>query len=327
MTALAHRVGQLSSANKQKLVTECRRLGIPGNMNVVRWVLRRRIVAHLNALRKQVDEVDDALKQSRLDALLAATSGDLTAFGDGHKSSSRIGREATTEANRTDEATAIVPMDLETGAVHRKRPSSPPTAPANEEAAPAPCRQCRFGDFSVQTEACCPSNAYASVRPAHLDELLATHAEMCHLNVRLRRLPDCVNETEEDIASWVRQVLRTLVGAGVSFCECYRIGRFAGSRPRPVIICFTKLNDKICVLRTKSTLYDYKNCPGGVGFCNLRIYHDVSPLQLDWKLRLRAVFENFRAHGTRVIWRNGYHLMAFLEGVWAEYVPNSILTR
>ena len=91
-------------------------------------------MAHLNALRREVDEADDALKQSRLDALLVVTSGDLTALGDGRKSSSGKGREATIEANRTDDATAIVPMDLETGAVHGKRPSSPPTAPTEEEA-------------------------------------------------------------------------------------------------------------------------------------------------------------------------------------------------
>lgn len=62
MTALAHRVGQLSSSNKRKVVAECHCLGIPGNMNVLWWVLQRWIIAHLNALCRADDEADDAMK-------------------------------------------------------------------------------------------------------------------------------------------------------------------------------------------------------------------------------------------------------------------------
>ena len=79
MTLLAHCVGQLSSANKRKLVAECHRLGILGNMNVVLRVLQCRIAAHLNALHKAIDKANGAIKLRRLDVLSVAISGDLSA--------------------------------------------------------------------------------------------------------------------------------------------------------------------------------------------------------------------------------------------------------
>ena len=325
--ALARRVGQLTTANKHKLVAECRRLGIPGNINVVRRTLQRRIVAHLNGLRRAVDEADDASKQARLDALFAATSGDLHAEDHGRPSSSGAGGARPDRTISADDAAAITPMDLEASPEREKRPGQPLPLQCDETDEPAARRRRRTGFFTAQIEARRRSNAHASVRPARLDELLATHAEMRRLNVCLRGLPESLRGTEEELRATVERVLRTLVGADVSFHKCCHVGRVTTLRPRPVIIAFTKLGDKIRVLRAKGALYDAENCPGGPAFRQLRVYHDLSPLQLDWKLQLKNTFDDFRAHGARVIWRNGYRLMVFQDGIWNEYVPESALAR
>ena len=327
VTALALRTSQLSTANKRKLIAECRRLGLPGNMNIARRTLQRRILAHLNDLRRAVDDADDASMMGRLDALLAATSGDLHAEDHGRPSSSGVGGARPDRTISADDAAAITPMDLEARPEREKRPGQPLPLPRDETDEPAARRQRRTGFFTAQIEARRRSNAHASIRPARLDELLATHAEMRRLNVCLRGLPESLRGTEEELRATVERVLRTLVGADVSFRECYSVGRVSTSRPRPVIICFSKLSDKIRVLRAKGALYDAENCPGGPTFRSLRIYHDLSPLQLDWKLRLKNTFDDFRTRGARVIWRNGYRLMVFTDGVWNEYVPESVLAR
>ena len=57
----------------------------------------------------------------------------------------------------------------------------------------------------------------------------------------------------------------------------------------------------------------------------LRLYHDLSAGQLDWKRRLRGAFDAFLKANTRVVWRRGYRLFALLEGTWVEFYPQSAL--
>ena len=124
VTALALRTSQLSTADKRKLIAECRRLGLPGNMNIARRTLQRRILAHLNDLRRAVDDADDASKMGRLDALLAATSGDLHAEDHGRPSSSGVGGARPDRTISADDAAAITPMDLEASPEREKRPAN-----------------------------------------------------------------------------------------------------------------------------------------------------------------------------------------------------------
>ena len=55
----------------------------------------------------------------------------------------------------------------------------------------------------------------------------------------------------------------------------------------------------------------------------LRLYHDLSSGQLDWKRRLRGAYDSFLQAGTRVVWRQGYRLFALLVGTWVEFYPQS----
>ena len=117
-------------------------------------------------------------------------------------------------------------------------------------------------------------------------------------------------------------VLETLVGRAVPVADCWRVGRFAPGRPRPVILRFEGLGEKIAVLRCKGKLYgnDVGDCLRG-----LRLYHDLSPLQLSWKRGLRDRFDGFLKDNVRVVWRRGYRLFALLEGSWVEFFPPSAL--
>ena len=59
----------------------------------------------------------------------------------------------------------------------------------------------------------------------------------------------------------------------------------------------------------------------------LRLYHDLSTGQLDWKRRLRAAYDAFLEAQVRVVWRRGYRLFALLEGTWVEFYPQSALVH
>ena len=59
----------------------------------------------------------------------------------------------------------------------------------------------------------------------------------------------------------------------------------------------------------------------------LRLYHDLSAGQLDWKRRLRGAYDAFLEAHVRVVWRRGYRLFALLEGTWVEFYPQSALVR
>ena len=104
--------------------------------------------------------------------------------------------------------------------------------------------------------------------------------------------------------------------------DAWRVGRFAADRPRPVILKFRTVGEKVELLQSKGQLYA-ANCPGELR--GLRLYHDLSAAQLAWKMQLKGVFEGFLGANVRVVWRRGYRLFAFLEGSWEEFIPLTAL--
>ena len=166
------------------------------------------------------------------------------------------------------------------------------------------------------------SHAAASVRPARLDELLDLHSEVRRWQVCLRGLADSPSEPADALAQAVARVLAALVGRTVRVADCWRVGRYAPGRPRPVILRFDGLGAKVEVLRCKGQLYgdNVRDCLKG-----LRLYHDLSALQLSWKRGLRERHDGFLRDNVRVVWRRGYRLFALLEGSWVEFFPPSAL--
>ena len=148
-------------------------------------------------------------------------------------------------------------------------------------------------------------------------------------------LPD---ETEEELRGRVEAVVLELVEEAhmsdgpAEVSDCWQVGRYSPERPRPVIIRFRRMCDKIAVLKGKGLLYGDGLSPmlkewveeSGVP---LRVYHDLSAGQLDWKRRLRSAYDAFLEAHIRVVWRRGYRLFALLEGTWVEFYPQSALVR
>ena len=182
------------------------------------------------------------------------------------------------------------------------------------------------------------SHAAASARPARIDELLELHGELRRWQVCLRGLLDTHDETEEELRCRVEAVARECAEEAGTYdgpplvSDCWRVGRYAPERPRPVIIRFQRMCDKIAVLRGKGLLYGDGQSrmlqewveESGVP---LRLYHDLSAGQLDWKRRLRGAYDAFLEAQVRVVWRRGYRLFALLEGTWVEFYPQSALVH
>ena len=155
-----------------------------------------------------------------------------------------------------------------------------------------------------------------------MDEVLDLHAEMRRRAVCVRGLADSLVETPPELEATVGRLLEALVGRAVPASDMERVGRFSPDRPRPVVVRFAKVLDKVAVLGAKGALYGPS--PPST-FEGVRIYHDLSGAQMDWKRRLRGVYEGFLAAGVRAVWRRGYRLMALLAGSWVEFYPTSLL--
>ena len=156
-----------------------------------------------------------------------------------------------------------------------------------------------------------------------LDELLALQGEIRRLQVCIRGLAEAATPTPapahgERLRMEVSAFLEALVGRAVPFVACYRVGRATAGRPRPIIVAFAELEQKVEVLRHKGRLYR-RDCPPEL--LGVRVYHDLSPQQLEWKFRLKRAYDGLNAAGVRVIWRAGYRLLAREEDRWEEYVP------
>ena len=132
------------------------------------------------------------------------------------------------------------------------------------------------------------SHAAASARPARIDELLELHGELRRWQVCLRGLVNCHDEMEAELRSRVEAVVAEFVAEADSYdgdaivSDCWRVGRYAPERPRPVIIRCQRMCDKVRALRGKGKLYgggmdDLQNeWMGENGGLPVRLYHDLS---------------------------------------------------
>ena len=152
----------------------------------------------------------------------------------------------------------------------------------------------------------------------------------------MRGVPDCHDETPKELRGRIELLVEELVDADhgeAPVFDCWRVGRYAPERPRPVIIRFQRMCDKVRALRGKGKLYgggvdDLQNeWTGENGGLPVRLYHDLSAGQLDWKRRLRGAYDTFLEAQVRVVWRRGYRLFALLEGTWVEFYPQSALVH
>ena len=144
------------------------------------------------------------------------------------------------------------------------------------------------------------SHAAASARPARIDELLELHGELRCWQCCLCSVPDWPDETPEELLGRVGLLVGELVDAAdgeALVSDYWRVGRYAPERPRPVIIRFSRMCDKVKALRGKGKLYEERMTDlvnewveenGGVP---VRLYHDLSVGQLDWKRRLRGAYD------------------------------------
>ena len=160
-----------------------------------------------------------------------------------------------------------------------------------------------------------------------MDELLELQSELRRRNICLRGLADDAAEGAEGaggLEGKVAAAVEQLAGRHVTVADCVRVGRYNPDRPRPVIVRFEKLEDKLHVLRGKAVLYTAA-CPEALK--GIRVYHDLSTGQLDWKRRLRGAYEYYLGAGIRAVWRRGYRLFVLIDGLWTEFYSDTVLVR
>lgn len=342
---LETRLRAVYGAGKAALLEMCHAAGLSGNHNDSIPRLRKKLVAHYSSLADEAAAAAADVQRSPLGTVNAPGPSAGLARGFLTRPAARTGRSLgpiLPGSSEHEEAPVAPPP---------RRPSSPqsppgkrpraaappffpaastsrPSSPADEahDAAPAPGAPPRRPPPAMPSpaEARRRSHAAASVRPARLDEVLDLQAEMRRRQVCLRGLRDSPAEDASSLEGEVARVLEALVGHRTDVADCHRVGRFQPDRPRPVIVRFNKLAEKIDVLRGKGILYG-GSCPEGLR--GLRLYHDLSAGQLDWKRRLTGAYEGFLGAQVRAVWRRGYRLFALLEGCWVEFYPTSVLVN
>ena len=340
---LGRQIAALAKKPRRELVAECQSLGLPGNINERNAVLQDRLAAHFVAQAGGIcptrpSAVGDSRSAGRAAAILERVSQGLRGGFPGPSAS---------------RSTAVVPVDRPTSSAaappskrpaatdsassedrspspprgKRPRPEAPPFCPSGAHSDDHPLPDARAARrpppvFLEPMAARRRSHALASIRPTRLDESLAIHAELRRLNVCLRGLADSASETPAEVLEVVEGALERMVGEAVLPADAYRVGRFQPDRPRPIIIRFNRIDDKIRVLRGKGMLYG-DQCPSELA--GVRVYHDLSPGQMDWKRKLVESFNFFLSKGIRAVWRMGYRLFALVEGSWVEYYPEFFL--
>lgn len=330
--AYARRIATLTASKKVDLLRECRRLEVTGNHNTPKRVLLRRLVAHLHRSRADGRRSDVGGASTVLTALPVPPCGDRSTVGPRSRPSRSPSPSHGTKdvdmaaASTLAEALRPLPTDQPSSTGRQKRPAAL-NPNASEFQREPPLRRRRQSEvYEADIAARRRSNALASVRPARLDELLATHSDLRRLNVCIRGLPELSTTPEDasraELENATEALLRELTGSDVVIRSVYRVGRISSTRPRPIIAELPDVASKVLVLRAKRVLYA-PDCPASLQ--SIRIYHDLSPLQMDWKIRLRSAYDFFKAHDIRVIWRNGYRLLAFVDGQWTEYFPSACL--
>ena len=346
---LASHHARVRALRKPELVAECHQLGVAGNINVAKATLQSRLLAYYRTQLRSSDSGGAGEGPSDAhgvrDASRPTTAGGLRRgffASEPHRSGpdgAVRGQAPSVAPDAIDGASieadlppisAVSPPSPSSSAESpslplSKRPRATAAAfhPAGSRPLSPPARDIGVPPAALsQIDARRRSHALASVRPARLDELLALQGELRRDNLCVRGVPDGASETAEELAGKLGAVMGTLTGGPVPVRDCYRVGRFSPDRPRPVIVRFHTADEKVAVLRAKGVLYR-PECPEALH--GIRVYHDLSVQQLNWKLRLRKAFDRFLALGIRAVWRKGYRLFALLDGIWTEFYPSSAL--
>ena len=351
------RMPAVLGASKADLLRMCHEAGLPGNANDNKRKLVARMRGDLRLRAEAAVRADSARRRGQLGAVMApsASGGQALvpapqaaappAVSSGSPGPGCLGHEAGAANASGSRGSPPVPP-----AGKRPRADAPPFLP------PMPPSQAASAATALPTgpigagrrrparpaapmtdpvDARRRSHAAALARPARIDELLELHGELRRWQCCLRGLVDCHDETPEELLARVEVVVAELADPDdgeVVVSDCWRVGRYAPERPRPVIIRFQRMYDKVAVLRGKGVLYGegistiLKEWVAESGM-PLRLYHDLSAGQLEWKRRLRGAYDAFLEANTRVVWRRGYRLFALLEGSWVEFYPQSALVH
>lgn len=351
------RICGLAKVTKAELVMQCRGAGLPANNNDTKRKLLARLRGHFRELAEDAVRADSAARRGALGQVVAPrpSGGQALALAPhGAAPSGDRGGSPSPGCSTGGAGAPPPPTSRESSPVpppgKRPRAEAPAFHPAATPSRGAPAGAGHLsGTIGAGRHRHAPatpaqsdpadvrrrSHAAASTRPARLDELLDVQAELRRRQVCLRGFEDAPDETPEHLEALVhdvRGVVEVLLGrAPPPMTDIWRVGRYAPDRPRPVIIRFERMADKVALLQAKGVLYrddrpDYvMSCESDAG--PLRLYHDLSPGQLDWKRRLRGAYEAFLEANTRVVWRRGYRLHALLEGTWVEFYPTTVLVH
>lgn len=298
---LERRIAAVVSSTKPRLVEECHNVGVTGNINVPKATLVARLIAFYRAQAREMAALIAAPQGRRSEAVAAAG-----AFLPIDQSLAVPRRLPVRSSARVAARGAA---DVPGSSSHEAPPASPrlaaplPSTPPSRSPSPPPGKRLRSEatPFSPATSPRCQgspdprrlvplharvildpldarrrSHASAAVRPARLDELLELQSDVRRRQLCLRGLADSVAEGASDLAG--------MVGRPIAVADCVRAGRYKPDRPRPVILRFATLAEKLEVLRAKSVLYT-EACPAQLR--GIHVYHDLSGSQLDWKSTLR----------------------------------------
>ena len=348
-TLLERRIAHVRRLTKPQLVEECHSVGVAGNINVAKATLVARLVAFYTDRDRQMRLAAGARRsaEAAVAGLVSRPAPPRGGPGDlPIRSPSRpADRGATDGAGSSSRLEAGGATSEPPAAIRAPSPSpshSPSPPPGKRPRATAPPFQpitSPRGQGSPHAQRLLPphrrsipepldarrrSHAAASVRPARLDELLELQSELRRRNVCLRGLADAAAEDAGALEGKVAAAVEQLAGQHVAVDDCVRVGRYNPDRPRPVIVRFAKLEDKLQVLRGKAVLYTAA-CPEALK--GIRVYHDLSTGQLDWKRRLRGAYEYYLGAGIRAVWRRGYRLFVLIDGLWTEFYSDTVLVR
>ncbi|CAD7694711.1 unnamed protein product, partial [Ostreobium quekettii] len=274
------RMPAIQGASKAELLRLCHAAGLPGNNNDTKRKLTARLAADLRRRAEEAVRADSAARRGHLGRVAAPSASEGQALlPASHPAAPPDGPSGSTGPGCFSQEAGAAPASGSRGsspvppAGKRPRADAPPFLPS---AAPYPAspataapsagtigagrhRPARpAASMSDPVDARRRSHAAASARPARIDELLELQGELRRWQCCLRGLMDCHDETPEELLARVEVVVAELAdpdAGAVEVSDCWRVGRYAPERPRPVIIRFRRLCDKVSVLRGKGVLY------------------------------------------------------------------------
>ena len=277
------RMPAVLGASKTQLLRMVREAGLPGNANDNMKKLTARLKADLRARGEAAVRADSAARRGHLGRVtapnpsggqalaLAPHPAALSVDPHGSPGPGCFGHEAgAAPASASRAQSPGLPAGKRPRAAAPPFLPSPAASPAAHtthahSAGPAGGGHRRpsgsMGAMTDPVDVRRRSHAAASTRPARIDELLELQGELRRRQCCLRGLLDTPDETEEELRGRVEAVVGELVAEADTYdgeaivSDCWRVGRYAPERPRPVIIRFQRMCDKIAALRGKGLLY------------------------------------------------------------------------